>query len=591
LPGVPKVFGGVASGSFTHAAISPDDRWLAVTGTPGLFVWDLQSDGAEPRRLGCDAEGPDRIRFEPDGAVLASIRMTDMFSGLEVCAWDLNDLDTPPASARIGLEWPMDLEMQGGSILVLGKDGLIRLWPCMLDVDPKTCGEGVPVLILGRDFERKEGCAEERFSECAVWWRLALSSRWLASAGFNGTIQLYSVDSLGREPRILPPEDALVARGVLKRDDEYRYEPFNPAFSSQSTRVVQVPVVMLNGDASVATVIDDEGTIRTWRLSGSDRSPLHEERLGLDAGFPGYVQLGMVQPNNKNMFAVCARSGLLSVWRVSDSRPALVGAHGLGQCTPFSSVALSDSGKRVALARDSGAVEILDPIAGRLVERRAVPAELGRVVALRFAADGDTLIAVFVSDRGGGTVALWPGNRRGSGPNVIARSKNALHGLASSGDGTWLAVAEDGVGLRVWRASEPFAKASLLKEYGGSGAKFEFSRDGRTLALVEDRTFALWEPERGGAPLVLALPEVGWSSGIGFSRDGRYVGVGVEDGGAVIWRTRLEDLVSEACRAAGRDLTGDEWSSFFGDVTRRPVCRSSSAAVRPSPASAPRARR
>jgi WD40 repeat protein len=57
-----------------------------------------------------------------------------------------------------------------------------------------------------------------------------------------------------------------------------------------------------------------------------------------------------------------------------------------------------------------------------------------------------------------------------------------------------------------------------------------------------------------------------------FEPDGYTVLIASQDDGIYRWDTRLEHAIEHACRAAGRDLTSEEWRENFGNRPFQKTC-------------------
>jgi DNA-binding SARP family transcriptional activator/WD40 repeat protein len=86
-----------------------------------------------------------------------------------------------------------------------------------------------------------------------------------------------------------------------------------------------------------------------------------------------------------------------------------------------------------------------------------------------------------------------------------------------------------------------------------------FTDDSRWMTTTMDGALRLWDFEERrlvGKP----FPET--DEGITYSSSGAHYGVTLLDGRAVVWDLDVTNWPAIACRAAGRNLTADEWSQF-----------------------------
>ena len=107
----------------------------------------------------------------------------------------------------------------------------------------------------------------------------------------------------------------------------------------------------------------------------------------------------------------------------------------------------------------------------------------------------------------------------------------------------------------------------------GVAFQLAYSPDGsRILTTGLDGTVALWDATRGTLLGRIALDGHPYAT-VGFTADGRAARI-VEWGTGRVWTWPLDTdhAVTFACRAAGRDLTREEWRDHFGVRPYLHVC-------------------
>jgi WD40 repeat protein len=123
--------------------------------------------------------------------------------------------------------------------------------------------------------------------------------------------------------------------------------------------------------------------------------------------------------------------------------------------------------------------------------------------------------------------------------------------------------------------TQPAAPPRSLPKHGGRLLAVAFSPDSRWVATAgEDsliRVSDLTQPKQ--PPLVLR----GHTSKINdyalvFSPDSHWLVSGSQDNTARLWRVGIDDLIQQACQAAGRNLTPEEWLQDLGGQAPRSTC-------------------
>ena len=302
--------------------------------------------------------------------------------------------------------------------------------------------------------------------------------------------------------------------------------------------------------------------------------------------------------------------GALRLWDVRERRAlGRLGSKG----GSFEGLAVSPDGGTIATAGDDGSVELFD------VHRRTVRARLsghrGAVQSVSFSPDGQTL----ASAGDDGTIRLWDGRDDASLGEPLRGHQGSIWSVTFSPDGRTLASAGADGTVRLWDLRSRKPEARLLLRYTVP-LTVAFSPDGRTLASGNvDGTVRLWSVERASlsadlwwvpgqsrraspsartgrrsprrAPMArfasgtsmdtssLGMPLHGQQGAIlsvAFSRDGRTVATGDDDGTVRLWEGILwsdpADLRREVCRLVIGNLTRSEWGELAPGLAYRTTC-------------------
>ena len=158
-------------------------------------------------------------------------------------------------------------------------------------------------------------------------------------------------------------------------------------------------------------------------------------------------------------------------------------------------------------------------------------------------------------------------------PVVLRGHADAVYSVAFSADGAWLASGSRDNTVRLWSVAVPAAEPVVLRGHEAAVLSVAFSADEAWLASGSlDSTVRLWSVAAPAAePVVLRGHEAAvWS--VAFSADGAWLASGSSDNTVRLWRDSVKATLALACTTAGRNLSSDEWQSYFGEEQYRRTC-------------------
>lgn len=347
-----------------------------------------------------------------------------------------------------------------------------------------------------------------------------------------------------------------------------------------------------------------------WRLDG--RTPVSTPLVARSSGTPADGIDAALAAAASGLVAVAGRDGTLRF--SADDRGALPGPIE-ASADPLSAVTLTEDGTRVAVATQTGSVQVFDVATGvattpvLTVGARVASLAIDPLGTLLAAAETDAeCVACTVvfdlrdpsreplrlspaarpegdSARPGYAVAFDPsgtllaaGDNAGyvdvwrvshdDGPAVVSqwsiKLERGIRALAFSADGDQLAIGANG-GLLAVVASADGRELQRLNGHRGRVAGAAFSPDGRLLATTgpDEQRVRVWVLA-SGLPFSPAIPTgLEATATPAWSSDGRDLLVSLSTG-AVAFHVDAARLRDAMCVLAGRDLTRREWSQYVG---------------------------
>jgi WD40 repeat protein/DNA-binding SARP family transcriptional activator/energy-coupling factor transporter ATP-binding protein EcfA2 len=613
--------GAVMNGWFGPVAFSPDGRQLAV-GTPqptARPVRLLDPHTLEPatQRLPGLPKVPARathVSYSRDGGSLAAVlQLYDgtTVDGTTVLVWDVRP-GVPP-SVRMNLPLPADA-VEGAAVISPNGDRLYTSKPlAAYDVATrKKIYSWTDLNYFGVDVT-PDGKL------------LALGGDIATGADSDpGNVLLINA-ATGTIERRLQGHGEEVAKALfshhgtrlLSTSADLRANVWDVS-TGRVVEEIQVAEASLLGidfspdDETLYTAND--GALRSWDLIGKHRYIAQATKPRTGGGAYGCI---VPAPGGRTVF----RQGPAGIWFINvethkPTRPASGGPGGWWASDTGNCVNWHPSGERAATVR-SGVIRVWDPRTGQVVRTRKVPG--ARVVDLDYSGrDGSRIVIgqesglVTLLDSGtleqvGKPVLVdsitWlsasPDNRSAA---VLTGGRDVADGLVVPSTGSALLDLEEGRVIRsgklTMRNPEVMAfspdgrhvaigsldgEVRVLDTVTGTAARppekvhkgangLAYSADGSLLvAPGSDGAVSLYDGDTG-APLGSVVVPNRTPVNAEFQSDGRTVLIASYDDAIYTWDTRIEHAIEYACRAAGRDLTTEEWQENFRGRPYRKTC-------------------
>jgi WD40 repeat protein len=191
------------------------------------------------------------------------------------------------------------------------------------------------------------------------------------------------------------------------------------------------------------------------------------------------------------------------------------------------------------------------------------------VSALAYSSGGRWLVSA--SKDGAAHIRDWKTFKQSANPITLNGAVSEICCLDFSPDEHWLA---SGPHAQLWDLNSVNSTTQAILPYMqfGDVSALKFSLDGNWLVLAGYEGMQLTDIEKQDVDGSLSLNGgVESSNSLAFSPDGKTLISGT-DNFISFWRFSWDDLYSQACQVAGRNLTRLEWQMYFPGETYRITC-------------------
>jgi WD40 repeat protein len=518
-------------GAITVMTVSPDEHWLAASGTDfNIRLWDLTAPDKTPRSLTGHYYYITGLVFTPDSKTLVSASLDGT-----ALLWDMQAAD--PGANPLVLNVHTDGILSAavspdGRWLVAGSmDNTARLWDLSAS-DPASTSR----VLRGHTGQ-------------VNWVTISPDGHWMATASSDQTVRLWdltAVDPAGAS-QVLAGAGAFVFRVRFSPDSQWLVSSGGEKVARLWDLILpdpgKAPIILSGHERAISgaifspdgrwlVTVSEDLTMRRWDLSTPGGNPASIALRGHTDLISGLV----ISPDGKWLVTV-SLDHTARVWDLNAPDPNFTCKALYGHDGAISGVYITKDSKTLLTASEDGSVRkweigLPDPSPAPVVLR----AHTGPINVLRFSPDSRLLASTAVDQ----TTVLYDAHVQ-KVTSVLTGHQKSIYSLVISPNGAWLVTTswDETAILYNLHSGTPAASAIVLRGHQGYVSSAVFTADNRWLATgSKDGTVRLWDLQALGASPTPARIFEGNQNGVGFlafDPSGRWLAAAAWEGMLRVW--------------------------------------------------------